>query len=126
MRMKYTVSGRSRGSGARMSLIEGGLYTYCYFSDTALAVLEQWPGISAEWEIADDTRQPLMLYFTPSTGGGVTLKKGRTGRPHISLSTRQLGDLEQAPIQTVEEMVTPTEIAVHFPFKLRRRDQAAE
>ena len=127
MRIPYTGSGRSRGSGARMSLIEGGLYTYYYGSDTALATLQQWPnGVSVEWEIDDDTRQPVFLYLTPATSGGLTLKKGRTGRPHLSLSTRQLGDLEPSPIQTVEETVTPTEIAIQFPFKLRRSDQAAE
>jgi hypothetical protein len=124
MRVKYTGSGRSRGGGARMSLIKGG-YTYYYSSDTATATIQQWPnGVLAEWEINDG--QPDFLYLTPATGGGLLLKKGITGRPHISLSTRQLGDLEPAPLQTVEETVTPTEIKIRFPFKLRRGDQAAE
>ena len=126
MRMKYTGSGRSRGNVARMSLIASGLYIYYYPTDAAIAVIEQWPnGVSLEWEI-DDTGQPLYLYLTPATGGGVPLKKVKIGRPLISLSARQIGELEPAPIQTVEETVTPTEIAVRFPFKLRPVNQAAE
>ena len=129
MRMKYTgfrgYRG-SRGGGARMSLIKGG-YIYYYPSDCSAGDVKQWKnGVSLEWEVDDNTRQPLMLYLIPATGGGLPLKKGRTGRPHLSLSTSQLGDLEPAPIQTVEETVTPTEITVRFPFKLRRADQAAE
>jgi hypothetical protein len=128
MRMKYTgfrgYRG-SRGGGARMSLIKGG-YIYYYPSDTALG-WEGWKnGVSAELEVDDNTHQPLMLYLIPATGGGLPLKKGPTGRPHLSLSARQFGDLEPAPIQTVEETVTPTEVAIRFPFKLRRADQAAE
>jgi hypothetical protein len=130
MRLKYTGFRGNRGSrrgGARMSLIEAGLYLYYYPSLAALAVITQWlNGVSVEWEIDDDTRQPLMLYLTPAAGSGLLLKKGRTGSAHISLSTSQIGDLEQAPLQSVEETVTPTEIAVRFPFKLRRTDQAAQ
>lgn len=127
MRMKYTGSRRSRGGGARMSLIEAGLYIYYYPSLAALAVITQWlNGASAEWEIDDNSGQPLMLYLIPAAAGGLLLKKGRTGSPHISLSTSQIGELEQAPIQTVEENVTPTEIAIRIPFKLRPVNQAAE
>jgi hypothetical protein len=118
MRVKYKYAGfrrRSAGSFARMSLMKGELYTYYYGSDTALATINQWPnGVSVELEIDDDTGQPLFLYLTPATSGGLPLKKPPTGRPLISLSTRELGlaDLEPAPIQAVEETVTPTEIKI--------------
>ena len=121
--------GRSGRGGARMSLIEAGLYTYTTGLIQRWVTLQQWPnGVSVEWEIDDDTRQPVFLYLTPATSGGLTLKKGRTGRPHLfRYPPANLGDLEPSPIQTVEETVTPTEIAIRIPVRaLPLSDQAAE
>ena len=131
MRVKYKYAGfrkRSVGSYARMSLMKGKRYTYYYGSDPAVTTIDQWPhGVSVELETDDETGQPLFLYLTPATIGGLMLKKPPTGRPLISLSIKLgLGELEPSSIEAVSETVTPTEIKVRFPFKLRRTDQAAE
>jgi hypothetical protein len=117
--------GHRRGQDrARMSVLEAGKYLYYYPSVDAQNILKQWQnGITLEWEIDDQTRQPQFAYLKPAINGGtVVLRNPDVGSPMVPLPTRRVGRAVKGPLQYVEETFTQDEIAVRIPFAFRIAD----
>jgi hypothetical protein len=118
MRIKLNHN-RSANGAAVMTVRKSGSVLAYYPSAEAREAIRQWRrGAAIEWEVDDDSRQPLAILLMPAQGADGYLMRDGT---HFILSCSVVGTVtpDANSRQTVEETMLDGKVSVQVPFKFQ-------
>jgi hypothetical protein len=119
MRIKLNHNRSVNNGVAVMTSRQVGNALAVYPSPDRRKAIRQWPcGAAVEWEIDDDSGQPLFIHLTPAQGTDGYLMRDGT---HFIFQCSALGTVDPNANnrQTVEETVSDSGVSYRVPFKFQ-------